>query len=44
MTQIFNKDLIEKVLECIDITKATEESFIYCVSKKNDILNTSIIL
>ncbi len=38
MTQIFNKDLTEKVLECIDITKATEEGFICCASKKNDIL------
>ena len=41
MTQIFNKDLIEKALECIDITKAVEEGFIYCISKKNDILKTN---
>ncbi len=38
MTQIFNKGLIEKVLDCIDITKATEEGLICCVNKKNDIL------
>ena len=37
------KDMIEKVLECIDITKATEEGLICCVNKKNDILKKIIL-